>query len=292
MDAVPLMNAASLRGITVHYLEVAGASPPIVFLHGVTDSLESYRAPMAMLAGEYRMLAMDFRGHGLSDHTPGGYRIRDYAEDVQAFVQRIVGEPVVIAGHSLGGLVAACTGALALDLVCGVFLEDPPLYTGQMPALSDSPYYHFFIGLREVLRQHRDAARSVDALASIVGTWPIHPMLFEGRSLLEIAGPEAVGARAASLHRMDLGVLEPVVDGTQFEGFDPDEALAAIRSPVHLLAGDVAFGGTVEQRDVERLASVVRCFTRRMLPGVGHFIHHTAPIEYVHELRAFARACG
>ena len=90
---------------------------------------------------------------------------------------------------------------------------------------------------------------------------------------------------------MDLGVLESVLDGTQFEGFDPDEALAAIQSPVHLLAGEVALGGTIEQRDVERLASVIRCYTSRTLPGVGHLIHHMAPTDYVHEIRAFAQAC-
>ena len=291
MDAVPATNTANLRGVKVRYLDVPGPSPPIVFLHGGTESLESYGAPMAILAGEHRLLAMDFRGHGLSDRTPGRYRVRDYAEDVRAFVQLHVGEPVVIAGHSLGGLVAVCTGAVAMDIVRGVFLEDPPLYTAQMPALSDTLDYQFFLALRDVLRQHRDAGRSEDALAAIVGAWPIHPMLFEGRSLLEIAGPEVVGARAASLHRMDLGVLDSILDGTQFEGFDPDEALAAIRSPVHLLAGEVALGGTVEQRDVERLASVIRCYTSRTLPGVGHLIHHTAPADYVHEIRTFVQAC-
>src|SRR4029079_3041115 len=130
------------------------------------------------------------------------------------------------------------------------------------------PDYAFFLALRDVLREHRDAGGSEEAPAAVVGAWPIHPRLFEGRSLLEVAGPDAVRSRAASLRRLDLDALESVLDGLLFEGFDPEQALAAILSPVHVLAGEVAFGGALEERDIERLAQVVRHFTARTLPGV------------------------
>jgi pimeloyl-ACP methyl ester carboxylesterase len=285
------MKDYQLRGVKVRYVEAEGPSPSIVFLHGVTDSLTSYLAPMSMLGGEFRMLAMDFRGHGLSGHTPGEYRVRDYAEDVLEFVNGVVREPALVVGHSLGSMVAASMSSVAPGLVRGVFLEDPPFYTAQMPAFRDTSDHRAFGGLREVLRQHKEAGQSVDALAQLVGTWPIHPLLFDGRSLLDIAGPEVVRARAESLHRMDVEALQPVLDGTQFDGFNPDEALAKIASPVHLLAGEVSLGGAVEQRDVERLASVIRRYTHRMLPGVGHMIHHTAPTDYVSEVRALAETC-
>ncbi len=273
------------------YVEVEGPSPPIVFLHGVTDSSESYRAPMAMLAGEFRMLALDFRGHGRSDHAPGKYRICDYAHDLQEFMTTVVQQPAIIAGHSLGALVAVYTAAVATDLPHGILLEDPPFYTAQMPALKETVDYHVFVGLRELLRHHGTAAQSVEDLAEVVGSSPIHPMLFEGRSLLEIAGPEVVRSRAESLHRMDIGVLEPLLDGTQFDGFAPDAALAKIVAPVHLLAGEVTFGGTIEQRDVRRLGAVIRRYAHHTLPGVGHFIHHTVPVDYVQEIRTLAGSC-
>ena len=285
------MKDHQLSRVKVRYVEAEGPSPSIVFLHGVTDSLTSYLVPMSMLGGGFRMLAMDFRGHGLSGHTPGEYRVRDYAEDVLEFVNSVVRGPAIVVGHSLGSMVAAAMGSVATGLVRGVFLEDPPFYTAQMPAFEDRSEYQIFNGLREVLRQHKEAGQSVDALAQLVGTWPIHPMLFDGRSLLDIAGPEVVRARAESLYRMDAEALQPVLDGTQFDGFNPDDALAKIESPVHLLAGAVSLGGAIEQRDVERLASVVRRYTHRMLPGVGHMIHHTAPADYVSEVLAFAQAC-
>jgi len=77
---------------------------------------ESSPALMAMLAGEFRMVAMNFRGHGRSDHASGKYRIRDYSKDLQELVANVVRGPAIVARHSLGGLVAAFTAAAAPDL--------------------------------------------------------------------------------------------------------------------------------------------------------------------------------
>ena len=207
------------------------------------------------------------------------------------FVDRVVREPVVLAGHSLGGLVTTYVAAHMPELVRGAFLEDPPLYTAQMPALAGRPEHAMFGALRALLRPRCGVAQSADDLVPLVGSWPIHPLLFAGRPLLEVAGPEAVADRALALHRMDVGALDAVLDGTQYDGFDVDAALAAIRVPVHRLAGDVRVGGAIEWEDVRRVGTLVRRYTHRTLPGVGHLIHHTATSEYVQELRAFVAAC-
>jgi pimeloyl-ACP methyl ester carboxylesterase len=82
-----------------------------------------------------------------------------------------------------------------------------------------------------------------------------------------------------------------MLDGSQFDGFDPDAVLAAIAAPVHLLRGEVELGGTIAADDAERLRSVARHYTRRTVSGVGHFIHHTAPAVFVDEIRDFTRRC-
>ncbi len=131
------MKTTRLGALEFRYAESPGPNPPILFLHGATDSLASYLAPMGELVGDFHLFALDFRGHGLSDHSQGRYRIRDHCGDVQAFSTTIIRRPTIIAGHSLGGLVAACTAAFAHDLVRGVLLEDPPIYTAQMPRISE-----------------------------------------------------------------------------------------------------------------------------------------------------------
>jgi pimeloyl-ACP methyl ester carboxylesterase len=169
-----------------------------------------------------------------------------------------------------------------------VFLEDPPLYTAAMPRIKDTPDFQIFLALRELLRHHKQTGESVEQLAEIVGTWPVHPMLFDGKSLLEIAGPDVVKGRAESLHRLDLGVLDPLLDGTQFDGFSPDDDVARIRCPLHVLTGEVPLGGTMDRQDLDRLKSAVPHLSFRVFSGVGHLIHHTAPNAYVQELRSFA----
>jgi pimeloyl-ACP methyl ester carboxylesterase len=276
-----------LGGLEFRYAESPGPDPPILFLHGATDSLESYLAPMGELVG-FHLFALDFRGHGLSGRSQGQYRIRDHSEDVQAFSSTIIRRPTVIAGHSLGALVAAFTAAFAQDLVHGVLLEDPPLYTAQMPRLRETSDYQIFLGLRELLNNHKQSGQSVEELAQLVGAWPIHPMLFDGKPLLEVAGADVVRARAEALHRVDVGVLDALLDGTQFDGFAPDDDLARIECPLHVLSGEVSFGGTIGPQDLDRLKSLIPHLSYRVLPGLGHFIHHTAPTPYVEELRSFA----
>ncbi len=64
--------------------------------------------------------------------------------------------------------------------------------------------------------------------------------------------------------------------------------MARIQCPLHVVSGEVALGGTIGPQDLDRLKSVIPHVSNRVLPGLGHFIHHTAPTLYVEELRRFA----
>jgi pimeloyl-ACP methyl ester carboxylesterase len=64
-------------------------------LHGITGSSTTFEPIMTALAHTAHMYALDLRGHGLSDRadSPNGYRVPDFARDVQAFLEQVVGEP-------------------------------------------------------------------------------------------------------------------------------------------------------------------------------------------------------
>jgi pimeloyl-ACP methyl ester carboxylesterase len=81
-------------------------------------------APLAAaLAPEWRVVALDQRGHGDSDHAPT-YTRDDYIGDVEAFLEHLgVGDAVVL-GNSLGGVNAYQFAARHPRMVRGLIVED------------------------------------------------------------------------------------------------------------------------------------------------------------------------
>ena len=101
-------DGTSLRILTWAEREVARAR--VLFIHGWAEHAERYALPAAFLVPRgYDCYAADLRGHG---HSGGrrGYidRYEDYIDDVHAVVEWLKprsGKPLVVIGHSQGGLV-------------------------------------------------------------------------------------------------------------------------------------------------------------------------------------------
>ncbi|WP_276254502.1 alpha/beta fold hydrolase [Halomontanus rarus] len=88
------------------YYEDHGEGTPIVFLHGVMASHRFFEPQLTALSKEYRTIAVDFRGHGRSEKTELGHTVAQYARDLQAFLSQRDLDNVVLAGWSMGALVA------------------------------------------------------------------------------------------------------------------------------------------------------------------------------------------
>lgn len=84
--------------------------PLILALHGWLDNADSY-APLAEYLSDYQLLAIDWPGHGLSEHRPGSYPLHwiDYLFDLENLMEALkqVQSPIALMGHSLGGIVAS-----------------------------------------------------------------------------------------------------------------------------------------------------------------------------------------
>src|SRR5262245_46688680 len=87
-----------------------GHGPLLVLLHGITASARVWDPVAERLAARYRVVAVDQRGHGLSEAPEHGYGADEFAHDVQALVEDLDSGPAVVMGHSMGArnaLVAA-----------------------------------------------------------------------------------------------------------------------------------------------------------------------------------------
>ncbi len=113
----------------LHYLEWnPHASRTIVLLHGNSANAWWWEPLAQQISPEYRLLALDQRGHGDSEWArPAAYSPTDYANDIARFVEHIApnaDKPVVV-GHSMGGLNVlafarqhpeSVPGAMAIDV--------------------------------------------------------------------------------------------------------------------------------------------------------------------------------
>jgi non-heme chloroperoxidase len=94
--------------IQLHVLETgAQRGRPILFLHGISQSSLAWNLQMnSSLADSHRLVAMDLRGHGLSDKPPDAYMdSKLWADDINAVIQSLELDHPVLAGWSYGPLV-------------------------------------------------------------------------------------------------------------------------------------------------------------------------------------------
>ena len=88
------------------YYEDHGAGEPILFLHGAWAGCRYFESQLTGLSPQYRTIAFDFRGHGRSGKTEIGHTLAQYARDVNAMLEYLALDDVVIVGWSLGAIVS------------------------------------------------------------------------------------------------------------------------------------------------------------------------------------------
>jgi pimeloyl-ACP methyl ester carboxylesterase len=278
-------RAVKLDQTSLHYAEQPGEGPPLVLLHGITGSYRTYAPLVSELKGHAHVFLLDHRGHGKSGRVGNGYRARDYAHDLLGFIHQVVGSPAVVAGHSLGALVAACAASQDSSAFRGLFLEDPPMYFPLRPEFKESGFHSFFSMLRPLLEEHAASGGTVVDLQARLGSLSAD----DEQTMLERHGVEMVRPWAEDLHALDPQTLDAAIDNSLFDGFDPDRALPHITCPTHLLVGDFALGGAMTDDDTKRMASLIPHCTVRVFSDAGHEIHEEKPQEYVQELLQFIR---
>ncbi|HVK20421.1 MAG TPA: alpha/beta hydrolase [Actinokineospora sp.] len=102
--------AVTLRFREIHgyrrAFRMGGSGPALLFIHGISDSSETWRHVLPELSRRYTVIAPDLLGHGDSDKPRADYSAAAYACGMRDLLAVLDVEQVTVVGHSLGGGVA------------------------------------------------------------------------------------------------------------------------------------------------------------------------------------------
>lgn len=98
---------------------------PILAMHGWLDNAASF-IPLAPYLQDFRIIAIDLPGHGLSDHAPQGayFHFYDYAPDVIRIMNELGLQQCALLGHSLGAGIASILAAVFPERITAMGLID------------------------------------------------------------------------------------------------------------------------------------------------------------------------
>jgi pimeloyl-ACP methyl ester carboxylesterase len=246
------------------------AAPPLLLLHGITSFGGTWEWIVPELAERFRVLRLDFRGHGASDRAPDAYAAHGYVSDAIAACEQAIGEPCIVMGHSLGGVTAAIVMQQRPDLIRAAILEDPPLGipAGSAGTVGEG---HALFGMFALMRQSipgvQAAGMSAEAVAAFLSSVPTAT----GTTMGEAIEADGLLSMAGSLLTVDAAVLDPVLNGTIDLLLDADRGFD---QPTLIITADPAKPDAVADPELARhFASISPATEVVTIEGAGHLIH-------------------
>lgn len=113
----------------VHYLDHGGDpdGPLVVCVHGLGGSAITFDLIAPLLAARCRVYAIDLVGHGRTPALGRSATVGENRRVLDHFLAEVVGEPAILVGNSMGGLLSAFQAAKRPESVAGLVLVSPAL---------------------------------------------------------------------------------------------------------------------------------------------------------------------
>ena len=169
--------------LDIAYVEVSGAEPALLLVHGFTDTSRSFSLLASYLAGR-RLIMPDLRGHGASQ-AGKGCGIIDFADDIAGLIQSLRLDRPLVVGHSLGAMVAIALAGRHSELIGGLvvlagtlkpdFAPDHALIAGVLalrdPISPADPFYAWWHACRPGVPQAFLELMAQEASAMPAARW-------------------------------------------------------------------------------------------------------------------------
>lgn len=209
------MPSVQANGVSLHYnLTGPEGAPVIAFSNSLGSTLEMWDPQVRALAGRFRCLRYDTRGHGRSQSAPQPLTIADLAGDLAALLAALNIDQADIVGLSMGGMTAQVLAVQRPELVRRLVLMATSANMRAVPIW----------GERAALVRDKGMGAVVDAVLGRMFT-----------AGFRTAQPAVVAQTAAQITRADPASYAACCEA--IGGMDIREAIRGITAPTLVIAG-------------------------------------------------------
>lgn len=261
------MADITLRGVRFHYrLDGSADGTPLVLSNSLSANLHMWDAQLpSLVAGGWRVLRYDNRGHGASEAVPGPYSIEMLADDLVGLMDAVGFERAHFCGLSMGGMVGQVCGVrhaarmLSLTLCdTAAWMGPPELWAERMAAVAQGGMAALVDGTVNRWITPAGQARLPDAVAAI-------------RAMILATTPSGYLGCCAAIRDMDLR-----------------EAIRHIELPTHVIVGADDPGTPVSA--AEFIQQRIPGSALTVIPDAAHLANIEQPAAFTAALVGFLDA--
>jgi len=265
----------------VHYVE-AGRGPAVLLLHQTPRSCDEYRDVIPLLANDFRVIAMDTPGFGMSTASPLPWSVEAFADGVIDLTDALGLDTVSLVGHHTGAVIAVEVAARVTGRVDTLVLSGMPFVDAdrRRRVAQQPPIDH--------VERRSDGAHLLDLWRNRAPYYPAdRPDLLERlvRDALGVVDVVEEGHLAVNRYRMEerIGVVTAptlVLCGESDRFSMPDQAAIVAALPRARSATLSGTGVAAVDHVPDRFAAIVRDFLTN--PTVGRASSTSLDLEGVH----------
>lgn len=290
-------------GTIINYGEgPSNRKTPLLLIHGQGMTWEDYAKVLPELSKHYHIYAVDCHGHGETDKNAEKYVAKQMAQDFIEFIDTVIGEKVVLSGHSSGGMIAAYMAANSPNHVLGTVIEDSPFFSTE-PGRREKTYvwvygfqlYEDFINQedeKDYFKYNLERSYWKNMFGDVL--WkrltkdaidyhkkhpnePVH---------IKYLPPQINRLFESATYPYDPKFGQAFYDNTWFEDYDQAEVLSKIKSPTVFMKAKTNYDGelllaALSDEDTDRVVDILDNGKRADVDTPGHDIHYDMPNEFI-----------
>ncbi|MFP4470903.1 MAG: alpha/beta fold hydrolase [Bacteroidales bacterium] len=237
--------ATSSDGLQISYTDQGSGQPALVFVHGWSCDKGYWKNQVPAFSDKYRVVTVDYGGHGQSGTGRENFTIESFGSDVVAVVEKLGLEQVILIGHSMGGQIIIEAASQIPEKVVALIGVDTyqqftdTTFTREIFEGHTAPFYSDFTGNTDQ---------------------------FVRNMFPENADQNLVNQVAEDMSSADARIAMQAFESMYAYGEKMPDKLAGLNIPIYAINAD--FWPTNEAYN----KAMAYDFNVRYMPGYGHFI--------------------